>query len=310
MYTESIVSGDIMGHNFPESKPAPVSGERNRVSTPGFTTVTAPGNLVLGCFPGLDPAGGGEGAGTDAVINAVTGPGGPLIATPADHPGTAATLRALAKIVGLRDAAWCRQVHGSLVFRVTAGGLVGEGDALVSAEPGLALCGFSADCPLVLAVGRGRGGRPVAGMAHASWRSTVRGITSAMVMTMIRDFDVDPGGISAAICPSAGPCCYEVGIEVRDEAVARIGDHAADFFSDDDVKPHFDLWRANTDALARAGVPAGRVITAGICTICGAPRYPSYRRDRCAERFIGLIGVRPGDRDTFPPDRPGRSPAS
>ncbi|MBI4580236.1 MAG: polyphenol oxidase family protein, partial [Planctomycetes bacterium] len=56
---------------------------------------------------------------------------------------------------------------------------------------------------------------------------------------------------------------------------------------------YFDLWAANRRQLTAAGVPADRVETAGICTICDQ-RFWSHRRDgESTGRFALFVGLRP-----------------
>jgi copper oxidase (laccase) domain-containing protein len=54
----------------------------------------------------------------------------------------------------------------------------------------------------------------------------------------------------------------------------------------------FDLWQANVDELILAGVPAGQIHLAGVCTICRADLFASYRveGDR-AGRFCAVIAA-------------------
>ncbi len=202
-------------------------------------------------------------------------------------PAHAGPVGRLTAAVGLADAAWVRQVHGGTVLRADAAGCLGEADALWSDRSGRGVIGRGADCPLVL-VGMG-GPRPVWGFAHASWRSTVRGITASLVAAMAAAGG-DPATARAVICPSAGPCCYEVGNEVRAEALQRLGPAAHEFFAARDDRWILDLWRANQVQLAAAGVPPEAVTTVGQCTICGTG-FPSYRRQgEAAGRFAAIIG--------------------
>lgn len=219
---------------------------------------------------------------------------GPAFKSSPAAPPHAAAMTELCRRVGLPAAAWCDQVHGGRVLRAAGPGLAGQADALWTDRPGLGVAGRSADCPLILVAGTRADGRPVAGFAHASWRSTVRGITASLVQTL-RQAGALPATLRAVICPSAGPCCYEVGKEVRDEAVARLGAGAVAFFTPRQDRFLLDLWAANAAQLTAGGVPAGRIHATGWCTICGGPaadlRFPSYRRegDR-AGRFAAIIG--------------------
>ena len=107
------------------------------------------------------------------------------------------------------------------------------------------------------------------------------------------EFGCEPDELIACVCPSAGPCCYEVGAEVRDAAVRGIGPHAAGFFHPaPSGKDHFDLWHANVDALTRAGIARQSIHVAGICTLCRNDLFPSHRREgEAAGRFAAVIGL-------------------
>jgi YfiH family protein len=192
----------------------------------------------------------------------------------------------------LQGGAWLHQVHAGDVLTTDKPGQVGAADGLVSATPGLALIGKSADCPLVLVadpVSR------VVGFAHASWRSTVAGVTSHLIGCMCGEYGSVPGRLVACICPSIGPECYAVGPEVRTAAERRIGPHARTFFTTGSQQDHFDLWAANTDALLRSGLARQHVHVAGICTRCRSDLFPSYRREgREAGRFLAVLGLKSG----------------
>jgi len=196
----------------------------------------------------------------------------------------------LVRAAGLETGAWTHQVHGGRVLRVTEDGFAGEADALWTDQPGLGVVGRSADCPLILVGGSRQDGSRVWGFAHASWRSTVQGITTGLVLAMTEG-GADPAELRAVICPSAGPCCYEVGDEVRQAALESLGPGAAWFFVERFDRLTFDLWAANVAQLTAAGVTEDNIFNLHHCTICGGDRYPSYRRDGDrAGRFAAIIG--------------------
>jgi YfiH family protein len=196
----------------------------------------------------------------------------------------------LAQTVGVDGCAWARQVHGGRVLEVTERGFAGEADALWSVRPGLGVVGRGADCPLVLVGGNLPDGSRIWGFAHASWRSTVQGITTGLVLAM-KDRGARTSDLRAVICPSAGPCCYEVGEEVRQAALESLGPGSAWFFMERSRSLTFDLWGANTAQLTAAGVDENNIHNVQHCTICGDNLYPSFRRegDR-AGRFAAVIG--------------------
>jgi YfiH family protein len=215
---------------------------------------------------------------------------GPDFSTPADQPEHAAAVAALAAAAGLAAGAWVHQEHGDKVARATASGLVGTADALWTATRGLAVVGRSADCPLVLIAGSDAAGGGRWAFAHASWRSTVAGITTRLLAALVAD-GLRPDRTAAVIAPSAGPCCYAVGPEVEAAARAALGPQVAGCFPPRPDGRVFDLWRANAAALEAAGLAATRITVAGICTICGDGTYPSHRRERGrAGRFAAFSG--------------------
>lgn len=230
----------------------------------------------------------------DGVAHGVTTREHPVFGQVGTDQTTADACLEAASWLGLAGAAWAHQVHGGTVRRVRTPGLVGQADALVTDVPGLLLLGRSADCPIVLVAGRRADGSAAVGFAHASWRATVAGITTAMLERLTGELGVDPTTVRAAIAPSAGPCCYEVGQEVRDAAVDALGPTADGFFHTHGEALVFDLWAANRAALLAAGVPKEHIELSGVCTICQGERFWSWRaQGEAAGRFAGMIGVEP-----------------
>jgi YfiH family protein len=177
-----------------------------------------------------------------------------------------------------------QQVHGAEILRVEKED-IGRGrlgrpeavpfvDGLLTDRPGVPLILLSADCPLVLVFDSLH---PAVGIVHASWLGTVAGITSRLVERMTTEFLSNPRTLRAAIAPSAGACCYEVGPEVRRIFRTRMAD-ADQFFTPRGEKYLLDLHAANVAQLVAAGVPSHRIEVAGACTICDS-RFWSHRRD-------------------------------
>lgn len=195
----------------------------------------------------------------------------------------------VAQTLDKTQGAWLNQVHGPAVLSCDTPGRIGDADALCTDQPGLVLVGKSADCPLIL-VAEKRG--KAVGFAHASWRSTVAGVTSNLIDCMTREFQCRPEDLVACICPSAGPECYEVGPEVREAAISQLGSQAKEFFVDHQDKYLFNLWQANTHALQLCGLSPGNIHCADVCTLCRNDLFPSYRREGPrAGRFVAAIGL-------------------
>ncbi|MEN8233527.1 MAG: polyphenol oxidase family protein [Actinomycetota bacterium] len=174
----------------------------------------------------------------------------------------------LSSALGIRDDwAYLNQVHGKVVRRVTGPGLAGNGDAIVTDVRGLPLVVATADCvPIVVE------GDHSVGVIHAGWRGVVAGVIPAALDAM-RALGDTPR--RAAIGPSIGPCCYEVGDDV---ASVLSGYGATTTFSTRSV----DLWSAATDQLDGLDV-----WHSGICTFTETD-YWSYRRDGTTRRQIAV----------------------
>ena len=96
----------------------------------------------------------------------------------------------------------------------------------------------------------------------------------------------------AAIGPSIGVCCYEVGPEVASqfEEGFPVRTNLAG-------RGHLNLPEANRLQLLSAGVAPDRIHVSGLCTACLTGEFFSWRRDRQKhERMVSAIGVRPETR--------------
>lgn len=193
----------------------------------------------------------------------------------------AAALQPLGRLLLLK------QVHGASVRRAPWTGRP-EADAAVAEAPGLLLGIETADCLPVLVLDPVR--RAVAA-AHAGWRGTAAGVARAAVAALVA------GGshaedLLAATGPGIGPCCYEVGDELR--AVFGVG--GAEFFRPGPRgRPHLDVRAANERQLREAGIPEARIHRVDDCTRCRADLYHSYRREGGeAGRMINYIGFAAG----------------
>jgi len=176
-----------------------------------------------------------------------------------------------------------RQVHGATVLEAPWMGTP-EADAAVSVSPGWLLGVETADCLPVLLVDPRR--RAVA-VAHAGWRGTAAGVVRQAVEALVARGSL-PGDLVAALGPGIGPCCYEVGEELR----AALGPDGAAFFAPGPRgRPHLDVRAANVRQLVDAGVRPEGIHHLDECTACRADLYPSYRRDgKGGGRMISFVG--------------------
>ncbi len=166
------------------------------------------------------------------------------------------------------------QVHSTLVHRAREGGRGDvQGDGLWTDEPGLPVLALAADC-LPIALARAKGAKPTVCVVHAGRIGLLGGIVGAGVAAL-------GGTVVAAIGPSIGPCCYEVGEGVAAPFRARFGRGV-------DRSGRLDLWSAAEQALREAGCSS--VERLDLCTSCRPDLFFSYRRDGKPRGGQGVIG--------------------
>jgi YfiH family protein len=153
--------------------------------------------------------------------------------------------------------------------------------------PGVYLIMRYADCVPVLFFDPVR--RAV-GIAHAGWRGTLALVAQRTALAMVDQFGCAPANIRAAIGPSIGPCCYEVGDEVVAETRTVFGDEADSLLPPGPRRRHLDLWAANRAQLHAIGLQ--HLETAEICTSCHVEDYFSHRAEAGRTgRFGAMIGL-------------------
>jgi polyphenol oxidase len=153
-----------------------------------------------------------------------------------------------------------RQVHGATVNRAEAGERTKDGDGLWTDEPDVPMLAFSADC-LPIALARVEG-NPGLALLHAGRMGLLEGI------------------VEAGVAALGGPCCYEVGEDIRAAYRARFGPGVIQ-------GRNLDLWTAAEDVLREAGVEG--VERVDVCTACD-DRFFSHRCDGPVTGRQGVVG--------------------
>ena len=176
-----------------------------------------------------------------------------------------------------------KQVHGCALVQAPWEGRP-PADAALALTPGLLLGIETADCLPVLVVDPGR--RRVAA-AHAGWRGTVAQVAREAVRALVAQ-GAQPSELHAALGPGIGPCCYEVGDDVR----SAFGAAGAPFFRPGPRgRDHLDVRAANRAQLLAEGLSPQNIAAVDECTFCRPDLYHSYRRDgRASGRMINFVG--------------------
>jgi YfiH family protein len=187
-----------------------------------------------------------------------------------------------------------------------------KGDASITNRPGLLLAIQTADCvPILLADPQKRAIAAI----HAGWRGTLARIAAKTIGKMQMHFATNPRDLLAAIGPSIGPCCYEVGTEVATQFLSQFADapgYFDEFRTGDEPNPiqwlnmmppgHqpppkgvlLDLRKANRSQLLSAGLRPQNIHTIDLCTACHPNLLFSYRKQGPASgRLMSIIALRP-----------------
>ena len=184
----------------------------------------------------------------------------------------------------------CYQIH-SAVAGASEGPWRGdrpEGDAVITAEPGVVCSVLTADCaPVLLADAETR----IVAAVHAGWKGALGGVVHSAVAAM-EALGAEPRRMLAVVGPCIGPESYEVGADFQ-ERFSHHDPGSERFFHPGATAdkrrfdlPGFVLWR-----LQQAGV--GQAVWTGHDTCADPARFFSNRRafQRGEPDFGRLISV-------------------
>lgn len=176
----------------------------------------------------------------------------------------------IVKIVGEKDMMLPSEVEPPI-----------HADGYATNETNVPLVIFTADCIPLLMEDTISG---VVGAFHCGWRGTVADMPQNAVLAMEK-LGADRTNIKAALGPSIGKCCFEVGKEVIEQAEALIGiKECAPFYhnehlGDDGLKKYMlDLAGILTRRLQQLGIGESNIDNIGDCTMCNEKMYYSHRR--------------------------------
>lgn len=189
----------------------------------------------------------------------------------------------LASWGGVDRLHWPQQVHGPEVRTLTSPqdrDLADGCDALVTAQPGIALAVLAADCLPALLVDHRAG---VIAAVHAGRQGLVAGVLQATLAAM-GELGSRPPDVVAALGPTIGGCCYELPGELADAVAAVVPAARA---TTRWGTPSVDV-RAGAEAVLReAGLTD--VHRVGGCTVDEPDLFFSYRRDGVTGRHAGMV---------------------
>jgi polyphenol oxidase len=211
-----------------------------------------------------------------------------------------------------------RQIHSDRIHSLhsfSPDDLPKEGDALITAQPGILLSVQTADCMPVLIADTHR--RVVAAV-HAGWRGVLKRIVEKTVAMMQQEFATNPADCIATVGPSICGCCYQVGEEVIkafeaefdyahmlfreawEEPTGRARAFNREFHSKaisqsqkgQPDKKFLDLPTACKQQLLCSGLPQESIFAAPPCTSCSNNLFFSHRVESGKTgRMMAVIGM-------------------
>ncbi|MCC8080129.1 MAG: peptidoglycan editing factor PgeF [Oscillospiraceae bacterium] len=189
----------------------------------------------------------------------------------------------LAKATGIDTSrmGYTHQVHRTDVKILTSEDALAPGvfpeykaDAVVTAEKGLPLVCFTADCIPVLLCAPGKAVAAV----HCGWRSSTADILKN-VLDAMETLGARAKDIYAAVGPGICWEHFQVSQDVIDAAESWLGDLTGLVKRDTrgENKYLFDLKNANRCRLEQLGVKPKRIVVTEDCTMCTPDKYWSHR---------------------------------
>lgn len=205
-----------------------------------------------------------------------------------DHVGdapedVASNRQRLADVLGLRPEqfVWMEQLHTNTVTVVDGpqSEPVEATDAVVTTQPGLALCVLVADCVPVLLSDHNAG---VIAAAHAGRLGARNGIVKKTVEKMV-ELGANPANIQVLLGPAAAGASYEVPLEMARDVESRLPGSMT------------KTSKGTTGLDIRAGL-VRQLLSLGVTHVDADPRdtvtdtdFFSYRREGTTGRQAGVI---------------------
>lgn len=199
-----------------------------------------------------------------------------------DETAAVATNRSdLAGALGVAHWQWLNQVHGSQVVIVDSiQNAPMTADAISTSQAKIACAVLTADClPVLLAA---KDASQVA-VAHAGWRGLAAGVIENAVSAF------SGKALTAFLGPAIGPSSFEVGVEVKQAFILRMGERASAAFTvSANREGHYlaDLYALARMELGQLGID--EIYGGGWDTYVDT-RFYSYRREAVTGRMVSAI---------------------
>jgi YfiH family protein len=193
----------------------------------------------------------------------------------------------------IENAVYLNQIHSDKVFKLESTNLpkkgepMGDGDALITNLPHIPIFIMIADCLPILFYDQAH---KAIGLAHAGWRGTAARIAVKTLNAMTEAYGTNPTDVKAVLGPSIGPCCYEVGSDVKEKF--DLFTYAGEILvQSGQTTWKLDLPRANARQLLETGVMEDRLIRSNLCTVNHIDMFFSHRAEAMSGQSTGRFGA-------------------
>ena len=191
-----------------------------------------------------------------------------------DPKAVAANREILFQQTGLKNLRYCRQIHSASVVPVGDAAQppaeqLPEADALITAQRGVALGIFTADCIPIFIIDVAT---PAIGIVHAGWRGTLARIAVNTLAHMKTHFGTLTTNCQIHLGPSIQKCCYTVSTELLTQFTEHFGNTVAN-------GTNLSLQTANVNQLIEIGVPTTAISVSPFCTACRTDIFYSHRAE-------------------------------
>ena len=158
-------------------------------------------------------------------------------------------------------------------------------DALITNKIDTPIMVMVADCiPILLYDDK----QKVIAVAHAGRAGAFKNIVQNVINSFIDDFKSDVKNINVAIGTSIGPCCYEVGSEIDQEAKKLNLDYA---IAKKEDRYFLDVQSIIKTQLLGCSIKKENIEISNECSCCNNDKYFSYRAEGTTGRFCGVISL-------------------
>lgn len=187
------------------------------------------------------------------------------------------------------NLAFLKQTHGNDIITVksSTGGVLGEGDGLITGLGNVPLAIRVADCLSIQLYDPVSG---AIGNLHCGWRSGAKNIITLALAKLIKKYGFHPESAKIVMMPSISQKNFQVGDDVYHAYADNIDGMKRFFIEDGAGKWLFDLRGMAMEMLKRGGIKEENIIDIDLCTYENENHFYSYRRDGAGTgRMTALI---------------------